>query len=46
MINERVPTDRNITVECGLSPLPLGARMRANMEILLGWVRRTVRVRS
>lgn len=45
MINERVPSTRDITVECSLTPLPLGARMRANTAILFAWMRRSVLIR-
>ena len=40
MIEQRAKTD--ITVEVSRTPLPLGARMRANSQIMLAWLRRSL----
>lgn len=46
MKNEPLSISRDVNVECSLQALPLGARMRANAEIMFAWMRRALRARS
>lgn len=42
MVGRANNLDADISVDCSLTPLPLGALMRVNAHIMLGWIGRRV----